>query len=77
MDYEEVLARISAHVKELGLDLEHIFGIFTKQGGFIEYFHIRKIFELIDFPVTDKEFEIITLYADETGVGTILAYDLM
>ena len=77
MDYEEVLSSISVHVRDLGLDLEHIFGIFTKQGGFIEYFHIRKIFELIDFPITDKEFDIITLYADETGVGTILAYDLM
>ena len=77
MDYEEILARISATVNELNLDLDHIFGIFTKQGGFIEYHHLRKIFELIGFEFSDKDFEIITLYADETGVGTILAYDLM
>ena len=77
MDYEEILARISSTVNELNLDLDHIFGIFTKQGGFIEYHHLRKIFELIGFEFSDKDFEIITLYADETGVGTILAYDLM
>lgn len=43
----------------------HIFEIFCKKQGFISYPDLRKIIELIDFPITEKQFDLLTMYADE------------
>lgn len=64
-DYEDLLGRMSQHVREQGLDLMHIFEIFCKKQGFISYPDLRKIIELIDFPITEKQFDLLTMYADE------------
>jgi Ca2+-binding EF-hand superfamily protein len=48
-DYEDLLSKISAHVRQDGLDLLRIFKIFARQNGTITYDHLRKIFELIGF----------------------------
>lgn len=53
-EYEDLLGRISEHVKVQGLDLMHIFEIFCKKSGFISYADLRKIIELIGFPITEK-----------------------
>jgi Ca2+-binding EF-hand superfamily protein len=45
----------------------HIFEIFCKKSGFISYSDLKKIIELIDFPITEKQFDLLTMYADESG----------
>lgn len=75
-DYEDILGKISVHAKDQGLDLEHIFGIFAKKSGFITYPEFRKILELISFEISEKDFNLITMYADENKTETIFAYDL-
>ena len=75
-DYEDLLARISAHVKQDDLDLEHIFEHFQKQGGLITYDNLRTILELISFEISEADFNLLTLFADENKSGQILAYDL-
>ena len=76
-DYEDVLGRISVHSKSQGLDLEHIFGIFAKKSGFINYSEFKKILELISFEISDKDFNLITMYADENRQGTIFVHDFV
>jgi hypothetical protein len=39
-DYEDLLSKISMHVKQEALDLDRIFKIFAKQGGVITYDHL-------------------------------------
>jgi Ca2+-binding EF-hand superfamily protein len=75
-EYEDLLGRISEHVKSQGLDLMHIFEIFCKKSGFISYADLRKIIDLIDFPITEKQFELLCMYADEEGQQNVHAYDL-
>lgn len=76
-DYEDLLSRINSHVKEQGLDLMRIFDIFCKQGGFISFDDLRKILDLIEFPHTDHQFELIKRYADENNQGTLHAYEFV
>lgn len=76
-DYEDILSKISVHSKDQGLDLEHIFGIFAKKSGFITYPEFRKILELISFEISDKDFNLITTYADENKTETLFVYDLV
>ncbi len=45
----------------------HIFEIFCKKSGFISYQDLKKIIALIDFPITEKQFDLLTMYADESG----------
>lgn len=52
-----------------------IFKIFAKQGGTISYDHLKKIFELIDFPLTDTEFKLMINFADENRDGIISAFE--
>lgn len=66
-EYEDLLGRISEHVKSQGLDLMHIFEIFCKKSGFISYADLKKIIDLIDFPINEKQFELLCMYADEEG----------
>lgn len=54
----------------------HIFEIFCKKSGFISYADLRKIIELIGFPITEKQFENLCMYADESGQQNVHAYDL-
>lgn len=49
-----------------------IFKIFSK-GGNITYDHLRKIFELIDFPLTEVEVKLMINFADENRDGVISA----
>jgi Ca2+-binding EF-hand superfamily protein len=54
-----------------------IFEIFCKKsGGFITYSDLRKIIELIDFPIKETQFDLLIMYADENNQKTIHAYDL-
>lgn len=76
-DYEELLGRISAHVKKDDLPIENVFKIYWKQSGFISYDHLRRIFEILEFPLSDKEFDILVLYADETNQQTVHGHDLL
>lgn len=76
-DYEDLLSRISSHVKAQGLDLMRIFDIFCKQGGFISFEDLRKILDLIEFPVTEHQFELVRRYADENNAGTLHAYEFV
>lgn len=75
-EYEELLGRMSEHIKNQGLNLMHIFEIFCKKSGFISYQDLRKIIALIDFPITEKQFDLLTMYADESGQQNVHAYDL-
>lgn len=50
-----------------------IFKIFAKQNGFITYDHLKKIFELIGFSLTDLEFNLLVRFADESADGLIQA----
>lgn len=52
-----------------------IFKIFAKQGGSISYDHLKKIFELIDFALTDTEFKLMINFADENRDGAISAFE--
>jgi Ca2+-binding EF-hand superfamily protein len=45
----------------------HIFEIFCKKNGFITYEDLRKIIGLIDFPISEKQFELLTMHADDSG----------
>ena len=65
------------HAKRDGLDLEHIFGIFAKKSGFITYAEFRKILELIQFEISEKDFNLITTFADENRSETVFVYDLV
>ena len=76
-DYEDVLAKIQVHSKNQGLDLEHIFGIFAKKSGFITYAEFKKILELITFEISEKDFNLITTFADENRSETLFVYDLV
>ena len=64
-DFEDLLGRISVHAKAQCLDIMGIFEIFCKNSGFIAYAELRKIIQLFDFPITEKEFELLIIYADE------------
>ena len=75
-DYEDLLGRISEHAKSQCLDIMGIFQIFCKKSGFISYGDLKKIIALLDFPITDSEFELIIVYADETMQESIHAYEL-
>ena len=76
-DYEELLGRISAHVKKDDLPIENVFKIYWKQNGFITYDHLRRIFEILEFPLSDKEFDVLVLYADESNMQSIHGHDLL
>lgn len=76
-DYEDLLSRISSHVKAQGLDLQRIFEIFCKRGGFISFDDLRKILDLIEFPVTEHQLELIRRFADENDQGTLHAYEFV
>jgi Ca2+-binding EF-hand superfamily protein len=54
----------------------HIFEIFCKKSGFISYADLKKIIDLIDFAITEKQFELLCMYADEEGQQNIHAYEL-
>ena len=67
-EYEDLLARISQHVRIQGVQLMPIFDIFCKKsGGFITYSDLRKIIELIDFPIKETQFDLLIMYADENN----------
>ncbi len=53
-----------------------IFKIFAKQNGQITYEHLKKIFELIGYPLSDQDFNLLVRFADETGDGHVFANDL-
>lgn len=76
-DYEDLLSKINSQVKQQGLDLMRIFEIFCKQGGFISFNDLAKIFELIEFIPSEHQFELIKRYADENNQGTVLAYEFV
>ena len=57
--------------------MEHIFGIFAKKSGFITYAEFRKILELISFEISEKDFNLITAFADENKSDTLFVYDLV
>ena len=75
-DYEDLIGKINQHVKDEGLDLMHIFEIFCKRSGFISYADLRKIIDLIGFAISEKQFELLTMHADDSSAGNIHAYDL-
>ena len=54
----------------------HIFEIFCKKSGFISYTDLHKIIELIDFKISEEEFELLIMYADDSGQQNVHAYDL-
>lgn len=66
-DYEDLLGKISAHVKKDDLPIENVFKIYWKQSGFITYENLRQIFKILSFDYTEKEWEILILYADENN----------
>lgn len=75
-EYEDLLGKINKHVRGENIDLMRIFEIFCKDSGFISYEDLRKIVDLVDYPITDKQFDLLTMYADESGQENIHAYDL-
>lgn len=75
-DYEDLLSRISAHVKKDDLPIDNVFAIYWKN-GFITYDQLRQIFQILDFPLTEKEFDILILYADENNQQSIHAHELL
>ncbi len=73
-DYEDLLSRVSMHVKQDGLDLMKIFKIFAKgQPACLTYENLRKIFDLIGFSMNEQEFNLMTRFADESADGLIQA----
>lgn len=56
--------------------MKEVFGTFTKESGFITYKQLHSILELISYPVSESEFELIKMYADENNTETIHAWDL-
>mmetsp|Transcript_42490 Transcript_42490/g.65148 ORF Transcript_42490/g.65148 Transcript_42490/m.65148 type:complete len:290 (-) Transcript_42490:1577-2446(-) len=76
-DYEDLLSKINSHVKDQGLDLQRLFDIFCKQGGFITFQDLGKILDLIEFGHSEPQFELIRRYADESNQGTIHAYEFL
>lgn len=42
-----------------------IFEIFCKRGGFVSFEDLNKILELIEFPLTEHQMELVHRYADE------------
>lgn len=67
-DYEELLAKIKSHVEKKGIkEIMPIFEIFCKKSGFISYDDLRKIIDLLTYPITEEEFMLLTEYADESG----------
>ena len=75
-DYEDLLGRISERAKAQCLDVVGIFQIFCKKSGFINYADLRKILQLVDFAATEEEFELLTMFADESSSESVHAYDL-
>jgi Ca2+-binding EF-hand superfamily protein len=66
-EYEDLLGKINRHVKNENLQLMNIFDVFCRDSGFISYEDLRKIIELIDYPMDSKQFDLLTMYADESG----------
>ena len=50
-----------------------IFKIFAKQNGYINYDHLKKIFEIVGFNLNDNEFNLLVRFADESADGQISA----
>jgi len=75
-DYEDLLSNISHHIKEQNLEMHRIFKIFMKQGNSISYGDLKKIMELIQFPLNELQFRLLVNFADENGEGHIPAMDL-
>lgn len=75
--YEEILGRIQKHVREMNLELERIFDIFQKRTGYISYIDLEKILKLIDFKITEKDFHVLTLFADNEDAGFIIGHYLL
>ena len=48
-----------------------IFKIFAKNNGPISYDHLKKIFDMIGFPLTEVEFKLMINFADENRDGSI------
>lgn len=72
-----MLSRISAHVKKDDLPIENVFKIYWKQSGFITYENLRQILTILEFPITEKEFDILILYADENNQQSIHGHELV
>lgn len=72
-----MLGKINEHAIHEGRDVLGIFDVFSrKAGGFISYDDLRKVIELLDYPIKEKDFELLCLHADESSHGNIHAYDL-
>lgn len=62
------------HIKHEGLDMMRIFKIFSKN-GFISYEHLRKIFDLIEFKLTDTDYKLLVTFADVNNDGNISSFE--
>lgn len=70
-DYEDLISRISMHVKQQGLDLMKIFSIFSKKEGTITYESLKKILDLIEFNISETDYRLLITFGDEDNDGTI------
>lgn len=74
-DYEDLLSRISTFLKQNGYDdlqsVGRVFKIFAKNNGVISYEHLKKIFDMLGFVMTDVEFKLLINFADENRDGSI------
>ena len=75
--YEELLGKISDHVKSQDQSLLRIFEIFCKATGFIEFDQFKKILSLLEFKIAEPDFKFLCSYADENAQGNLHAYDLV
>lgn len=48
-----------------------MFKIFAKNNGVISYEHLKKIFDMLGFVMTDVEFKLLINFADENRDGSI------
>ena len=73
-----MLAKIRMHLRRHSdeIDLKEVFATFTQESGFISYKQLKMIFDLISYQVSETEFDLITMYADEGNTLTIHAWDL-
>ena len=51
--------------------------MFAKKNGFIRYKDFRSILKLIDFNITEADFNLIITFADENKTETLFVHDLV
>jgi len=75
-DFEELLSKISDLCKRDKIDVHSLFKKIAQGHNYLTYDQLKTALTLIDYPLSDQEFELLVHFADENREGAVSAYDL-